>query len=150
MTTDNTNKTYFFNSKEEYLAFKAQWAAAVNSSKAKPSLEQGYSGGTYIKPGWITSVHHMIYNIVRDKPADFGFTKITNKNKLEKSKMKPDHGFLVAEASFERLQRTAKKLLTDDRMSSWDKERLQDVMKPFGGLLSLEKFANYTPKREHR
>lgn len=60
MTTHNTN----FSTKEEYLAFRKAWAAAVNSTAQ------------------ITATHHVLYNLLRGLPHDHGFTPITNANKL--------------------------------------------------------------------
>jgi len=65
MTTHNS----IFSSKEEYLAFKATWASVVNSSAQ------------------ITSIHHVLYNLLRGLPHDRGFTPVTNSNKLANGTM---------------------------------------------------------------
>lgn len=82
-----------FKSKEQYLAFRAAWASSVNNAKAKPTLkttnewitatdELSADIGVIRVPGNIKAEHHILYNILRGKPYDLGFTPITNYNKL--------------------------------------------------------------------
>ena len=77
-------KNYFsFQSKEQYKAIRKAWANAVNSKKAKSTLKpctawlsegEEYSTGTMRVPGWIEAYHAILYNIVRGKPLNHGFT----------------------------------------------------------------------------
>ena len=91
--TTNTRET-FFKHKEHYLAFRAAWAKAVNSEKAKsrtvPCDEWNEDTCDFTKgtgrarvKGWVTGAHVMLYNILRGKAHDVGFTPITNTNKLQ-------------------------------------------------------------------
>lgn len=64
-----------FNSKEEYLSFRATWAASVN-------IAQSHGKKTPEDFGSITPAHHILYNIIRGKSYDRGFTPVTNSNKL--------------------------------------------------------------------
>ena len=56
--------TTYFQTKEQYLTFRNNWANAVNSKKE------------------LTAAHHILYNILRGRSHDMGFTPITNGNKL--------------------------------------------------------------------
>ena len=144
MTTD-TNKKHFFDTKEDYLNFKKQWASAVNDKRAKKELiKKSYThygnevDCSYQKKGWVQAVHHVIYNIVRDKPFDYGFTAITDKNKLQNNFGNPTHAFDSALYMLGVFQRSAK-----------DSRRVHDVMEPFGDSISLSKLKSFDLK-QHR
>lgn len=62
----------FFETKEQYLAFRAAWRAAVNHERAKANHDS-----------WIHATHHILLNIVRGKEPNYGFTPITNQVKLD-------------------------------------------------------------------
>lgn len=78
--------THFFENRTQYLRFKIAWSEAVNSPRAKSSLEpcDEWIGGSYgrvskgtgvfRKTGWINAEHHILYNIIRGKPLECGFT----------------------------------------------------------------------------
>ena len=57
-------KTSFFTSKEHYLAFRKAWADHVNAGKS------------------VSPEQLIVYALLREKPADYGFTPITNPAKL--------------------------------------------------------------------
>ena len=103
------SKQQFFNTQEEYLNFRNAWSQTVNSKEAKPTYEPCYEyrydvpkgsldenwvqqssycwrskekTGSNKRPGCMEASHHMLYNILRNKPIHNGFTPITNKNKL--------------------------------------------------------------------
>lgn len=73
----NTNK--FFQTKQQYLAFRAAFAAAQNNPRAKKGKP---NTNGYKEPGWLTASHYMLLNSVRGLPLTRGFSEIANKNKL--------------------------------------------------------------------
>lgn len=94
--------TTYFNSKQQYLKFREAWAYAVNSDRRFSTLEKcdeqireaGHCGyrkfgavseqtGKRLIPGWITPSHHVLYNILRNKPFDVGFSPVTNHTRLK-------------------------------------------------------------------
>lgn len=62
MTTNNT----IFTHKEHYLVFRSFWAQSVNAREIE-----------------ITGAHHMLYNILRGRDYDKGFTPVTRTSKLQ-------------------------------------------------------------------
>lgn len=62
-----TNYKTLFETKENYLAFRAHWKKAMNDEKLKHQM---------------TSAHHALYTLLRDKDLNKAFTPITNKVKL--------------------------------------------------------------------
>lgn len=71
----------YFENKEDYLTFRKAWAKATNDPRSKSELLEN-NWGKYRKDGWLTAAHHMLFNILCDRPVDVGFTPITNRNKL--------------------------------------------------------------------
>jgi len=65
------NNKKLFKSKEHYLAFRKAWATSVNSKENKRTGDKR-----------VDAAHHMLYNILRDKPFYNGFSVISNSNKL--------------------------------------------------------------------
>lgn len=81
--------TTYFETKEQYLTFRKAWTKAVNDDRAKKTLreEKVKVGKTiyinkYRDEGWITSTHHVLFNLLCQRPIDNGFTPVTNRNKL--------------------------------------------------------------------
>lgn len=100
MTTVNK----FFATKEQYLAFRAAFAAAQHDVRAKKTFTDGvaevwnvqsnnYSHvATKIKHyGWLTAAHFMVLNLARGLPKTRGFTPITSKVKLENGMLATCH-----------------------------------------------------------
>lgn len=133
MTTE-INKNYFFNDKEDYLKFKKQWGEAVRSAEAKSTLIRD-SYGAHREKGWLQAVHHIIYNIVRDKPLNHGFVPITNEQKLQSFANNPDYAFDKAKYLFKHFQQD----------KHWD----DYIMAPFGDTISKRKLKECTFP-EHR
>jgi hypothetical protein len=77
----NTTK-HFFNTKQQYLNFRAAFAAAQNSPRAKSTmvLSDYYPGQLYKKQGWLTSTHFILFNIIRERHPYIGFTPKTKKS----------------------------------------------------------------------
>ena len=61
-----THENSIFTCKEHYLAFRAAWAKNVNDGSFQ-----------------LTGAHHMLYNILRGRAFDKGFTPITRQTKLQ-------------------------------------------------------------------
>ena len=76
--TTNTQTNSIFTSKEHYLAFRAAWAKNVNDSSFQ-----------------IDAAHHMMYNILRGRAFDKGFTPITRQTKLQNG-YRINHGLYLA------------------------------------------------------
>ncbi len=72
-------KTQLFSDKEHYLQFLQAWKQAVNSPSVKSTKDPIYGNKL---SGSVRSEHYMLYNILRGRSADVGFTPISNKNKL--------------------------------------------------------------------
>ena len=86
-----------FENKEQYLNFRAAWSAAVNSPNAKstvvpcgeyaPNDRGGYSyssdTGRCRKFGWIRHTHTIIFNILRGRDVEYGYTPLTNPKKIK-------------------------------------------------------------------
>ena len=135
MSTNN-----FFTSQEHFYKFKAVWANAVNSPKAKHHLEpfdewfdkstykgstdglEQVRGGHYWLSrgtgcskvqGWIHAEHSLLYNILRGKELHKGFTPVTNPNKQNRwtSNM---NTFYLAVIGLENRVRWAESLIEDD------------------------------------
>lgn len=89
---------HLFENKAQYLNFRKAWAEAVNSPKAKSRLEKcdewlsnegqygRYSEGTGVHrvSGWINAEHHILYNLLRNKDFDRGFTEPKKEGKIPK------------------------------------------------------------------
>ena len=73
-----TNK--FFETKDQYLAFRAAFAAAQNNPRAKKGKPGPYG---YKPPGWLSAAHFMLLNEIRGYPRTRGFTEITSRLKLD-------------------------------------------------------------------
>ena len=136
-------KTLFFNSKEDYLTFRKNWAAACNSNERKSTLVDT-NWGRIRKPGFLTATHHYIFLLLCGKDVLSGFKPITNTTKLSNG-MK---NYTALYAAFEDLGYIARKILSVQRESSAkDKEKswviqynkdIDNFLKPFGGSVTRE------------
>jgi hypothetical protein len=163
MTTSNTQ----FVSKEHYLAFRKKWSNAVNSEKAKPHDEvrvYTYKGSreeyTARVDGWLTSAHHVLYNILRNRPFHKGFTMINKPSKIMGGHM-PHLGLYQAvgelkniiklinqeaeyidpvknEARIQRMMATFKRKREKVDKEFWGTSRIDEFLAPFDGTVSRE------------
>lgn len=174
-------KTIFEN-KEQFFAMKAQWAASSKSPKCKSTLEPcdewvetqpgGYrhmskGTGKIRRPGWMNAECHIVYNLLRNKPSDRGFTPSTNPNKILS---KPD----AHKAGLESLQNLQAQLKANGRFKQkgflkrmqyeaikkinrrpqhgwnmkWTMEHANRVLDPFGDSFTIDMFLelDLTPK----
>lgn len=165
MTTQQTIKFSSFNSKEHYFAFRKAWAVAVNDPRAKPHLEPCnefvyrtntfgqkihykpiISEGTGKKriPGWLTRSHHVLYNLLLNRPVETGFTPITNKTKL-KNGTYFNFGlyFAVRELKWfidfeiKRSQREVEGWFKQEN-KDWATEKVEKFLAPFDGTVTID------------
>ena len=158
-------KTHFEN-KEHYLNFRKAWAAAVTSPLAKPTYKtqtfKHWKTGSLTtvvskEHGWITLTHHMLYNILRNKPITMGFTAVTNKNKLAAG-MDPNYSARLAHGLVGDWIRRARFLDNDEHSQPWGEfknmglmndhkrelytRQLEQFFKVFDGTVTTEMLAN--------
>lgn len=69
--------------------------------------------GVYKKTGWIHGSHHMLYNIIRNKPLHTGFTELTSKRKLNIYES-PYHNFYDTVRILKSIVHSAKALVKHD------------------------------------
>lgn len=132
-------KQLYFQTKENYLAFRKAWADAVNSPDAKPRIEEwertNYFTGSheivrYRVKGNLTATHHLVFNLLRGKDATVGFTPITNKTKLVNG-MAINHGLYWARYSLAQIARQAKSI-------GGCREIVDKFLAPFCGTVTVE------------
>jgi len=170
-----------FETKEQFFAMKAQWAASSKSPKCKSTLtpcdewtnsDNRVSVGTgrTRHPGWMNAECHILYNLLRNKPSDHGFTPSTNPNKIiskpdahktgleslqalqtqlkTNGRFKPK-GFLKR-MRFEAIQVIDRRPRHGQRMKS-TMEHVNRVLAPFGDTLTIEMFLEIDfPKIEEK
>lgn len=134
--------TSFFKTKEQYLAFRSAWAAAVNDNRSKSSIREvqfpgtrRYSAYTYTikEPGWITGAHMMLYNILRGKDLLTGFSPVTNKARLSNG-AHINHGAFFAYQKLSAIVRAASMAKDDNRYSV----AVEKFLEPFKGTVTVE------------
>lgn len=152
-------KTTFFNDKEQYLNFRKAWAVAVNSPEAKSHLEvcdEAIKPGTERNPnslyykrskgtgrrrvqGWITASHMILYNLLREKNMENGFTNVTNEIKLQNG-MLANHGLYFANQCLLDICRIASMFEDPTKVHTytWWKAHLEDFLRPFAGTVTIE------------
>lgn len=83
-----------FSSKQEYLKFKKIWRDAVNDDLARKRIVVK-GNETLVEKSWIKAGHHIIFNLLCGKDADYGFSEITDPNKLDNGQV-PKQGYVLA------------------------------------------------------
>ncbi len=139
-----------FKSKEHYLAFLQAWATAVNSEKGKTHyVEKSWTHGSTTEiynekvDGWITSAHHVMYNLLRNRTFHRGFTVVSNRNKLLNG-ADPMFGLYLATKRLRRVQgmiqqeRNHPEYVTTSKMFGLKKE--QKPTKPYWGTSHIDAF----------
>lgn len=106
-------KTKFFLSKEQYLEFKKAWAKLAKEKK-------------------ITTEHVVLYNLLRGKLSNNGFTPITNPNKIA-------NGARVDAAYQEALYVVRRNVscLTTGIGASWVKKEAGEFVGTLSGTITL-------------
>lgn len=109
--------------KQEYKAMKTAWATSINNKENHPYKDEKY--GNKIR-GKIYSVHYLVYNILREMPAERGFEPV-------------GQGFEEAKKSLERAIKSPVYHIEYLGDSKWkDGNRLNDLLYPFNGTVTIE------------
>jgi len=133
--------TSIFETKTEYLNFRAAFAAACNDARRKSTMKKEYcESSLYKEQGWLRSEHFLLLNILCGRPIHSGFTLITNKIKLE-------NGAYINAGLYEaayRLKRVVKDVaVIREGHCRWSAERAElrvaKFLEPFGDTLSVAK-----------
>lgn len=82
MKTIENAKQIFFTDKQHYLNFRKAWSQATKISQTEVKE-------AFWVPSHTTATHHLVYNLLRGKAPETGFTPITNRNKLSNG-MRPN------------------------------------------------------------
>lgn len=154
--------TKHFETKEQYLNFRAAWASAVNDERVKKKLvtKVWSHNGTKEEykervPGWISAAHHMLYNILRNKPFDNGFTPVTKPSKLLNGHS-PNYGLYMAANHLKSVIRDAKKVTGEIDISYLGNsaarqegalKRTLRFLEPFNKTVSIELLASFEPPK---
>jgi len=128
--------TSIFETKEQYLSFRAAWKSASNDIKTKSQLKET-TYGKYRESGWLNAEHYILLNILRGKPADSGFTPVTNSNKLLKSGMHINHGFYYGMNNLRNMQKIAGNV-KNSKVSEHVQNRLTDFLAPFNNTVTAD------------
>ena len=142
--------TTYFENKEHYINFRKAWAAAVNSPRAKKTFieEKNYQGG-YMRVrrlGWLKAEHYMLFNLLRNRPAETGFTPVTNKRKLLNGS---SFNYAVENTAFvlRTMVKEANSAISKGDM--FGSTKLQEFLEPFDGTVTIQMLASITvPKIE--
>lgn len=116
-----------FETKEQYLTFRAAWAKAAQAKK-------------------LTAAHMVLFNLARGKPIHHGFTPVTNKNKLLNG-TRINHGLYAACVTLRSQLEKAKRIVNKDTQSlTYGKIDITDsllfwvnqLVGPFEGTFTVE------------
>lgn len=113
--------TQYFETKDQYLAFRAEWAKAAQN-REWPHL---------------TGAHHVLLNILRGHPIDRGFAPITSKNKLLNG-TRINHGLYFATDSLNNYINRAKEVVQTKKHDCW----LESFLKPLSKTLTVDFLAS--------
>lgn len=148
-------KQRFFNSKEEYLAFRQAWKDFHNNQPLFEIKEIDVTPWELkrdktkapiyakVKVSTLRVEHYVLYNVLRGHDSHRGFNPLKRESRLRGCygySSTPRPWFAVEEALW-RLSQFADDL-SDNKRSSWEVERIakrfEDISKPFGGRLKHE------------
>lgn len=164
----------YFETKEHYLAFRASWARAVNDDRRFPTLvpcdewikeagHRGYMGfgavsegtGRERVPGWVTDAHHALYNTLRNRPTETGFSPVTKTIRLQNGAY-INHGLwwavtvLIDHITTAKQYNTLLKKIEEfketrpsfTRYNEKRIKRLEQFLEPFDGTVTIEMLAS--------
>lgn len=132
-----------FETKEQYLAFRAAWKASVNDPRTKPTftIDDSCYGGRYTAKvkhnGWLTADYHMLFNMLRGKPYYHGFSPITSPHKLSQ------HGTVINKGLCDAAYRV--RCIIDEAkriVAGRSNGKLEEVLAPFGGTITVQQLAS--------
>jgi len=104
--------TKFFETKEQYLAFRQAWAKAAQNKS-------------------LTASHMMMYNIIRGRDSEYGFSPFKRHSKIEGMGMINRGSFLAYQWLW---------YLKQNPYQDYWHERVEEFLKPFDGTLTPEQF----------
>ena len=113
-----------FDTKEQYLTFRAAWAKAAQKKQ-------------------LTAAHMVMYNLIRNKPIHKGFTPVTNTNKLLNG-MAINHGLYEARWQLSRYVDRA----GEDK--NYFTEWVDRFLAPFEGTITREQLVHLEVPRVNR
>lgn len=116
--------TTYFETKDQYITFRTAWAKAAQAKQ-------------------LTAAHMVMFNILCGRPHDRGFTPITKTTKLLNGAYL-NHGLYFAVDDLKRIVGYAKSVVgsKEAKLSSWNQDRLEDFLKPFDGVITVELLAS--------
>ena len=144
--------TTYFETKEQFLTFRKAWSDAVNHENNKKHVVDG-PYGRYKESAWLTGAHFMLYNILRGRSFDTGFTPITKRTKLENGAYL-NHGLYNAAYHLGRVVNTAreqtnsgwfeklKRVVKGDQELNWRERELRDFLEPLKDVVTVEMLAS--------
>ena len=107
-----TTSTRYFDTKEQYLSFRQAWRTAANDKSVH-----------------LTAEHFMLYNIIRGKDPQSGFSPFQRMSKII-GMGRINLGVVMAAEGLTRLNKT------------WFADRKKDFLAPFGNTFTAEDFDN--------
>jgi hypothetical protein len=181
---NNENTKTHFESKKHFTEFLAAWSATCNSDKAKPTLKRfgtyirdpqngnfvwDENGGSMKVKGCMRAEYYMLYNILRGRPQNNGFTNRTNpkkvfcgtyvndgeynaywnlKNKISQAQkiLEMNNPSVILEKANARVARFSGKL--EDaidlfkRQNETQRQNIDSYLSIFGGTVTVEMLAN--------
>lgn len=122
--------TQYFETKDQYLAFRAEWAKAAQN-REWPHL---------------TGAHHVLLNILRGHPIDRGFAPITSKTKLLNG-TRINHGLYFAADALNIQIYQAKNFIQQRDSSFFGKKKepgiwIKNFLEPLSKTLTIDFLAN--------
>lgn len=168
--TMNNIQTSFFENVEQYAAFYNAWTNAVNDPRRKPKVVKHSEtrmrrSSIYVEwttervPGWITGAHHVLYNIIRNKPLEHGFILKTNNKDLQCGHHE-NHGFYQACNQLRILVGYCRKIVDEETAGIKEpdssdhvitlrrahRQRVKTFLEPFNGTVTFQHLARlYIP-----
>lgn len=163
-------QTSFFENVEQYAAFYNAWTHAVNDPRRKSKVvkhsetRMRWSSIHNVEwtervPGWITGVHHVLYNIIRNKPLEHGFILKTNNKDLQCGHHE-NHGFYQACNQLRILVGYCRKIVDEEiagikepdsskhviTLRQAHRQRVKTFLEPFKGTVTVQHLARlYIP-----
>lgn len=114
-----TTNTRFFDTKDQYLAFREKWRYAAR---------HGFP---------LTGAHHVLYNIIRGRDPQHGFTPFQRRSKIEGMGIINRGAYMAWEA----LKFIKSDAVTYDKYS---KRRVDEFLAPFGDTFTAKDLAAIT------
>ena len=142
-------KTTFFNSKEEYLTFRKNWAVSVNSLEAKKKLFEGEHGTRHVD-GYLSATQHFVYLFLCGKDVTIGFTPVTNKVKLDNG-ARPNRALEDCKTHLGSIARDIKYVIEKSKPAEPVAEETPGILgKLFGKNKAEDKYAAMRAENEKR